>query len=59
MTSRLSNWLYEERRLRDVGGVTEGLLRFARPPVEGVEPERERGGVWTDIMSDWKNTSRM
>lgn len=42
-----------------MGGVAEEPLRFARPPVEGVEPERERGGVCTDIVSDWRDTSRM
>lgn len=59
MTSRPSNWLYEERRLREVGGVAEDPLRFARPTVEGEEPERERGGVFMDIMADWKITAEM
>lgn len=35
----------------------EGPLRFARPTLEGEEPERERGGVCTDIMADWKYTA--
>lgn len=35
----------------------EGPLRLARPTLEGEEPERERGGVCTDIMADWKYTT--
>lgn len=57
MTSRPSSWLYDERRLREVGGVAEAPLRLARPTLEGEEPERERGGVCTDVMADWKYTA--
>lgn len=59
MTSRPSSWLYDERRLREVGGVAEVPLRLARPTLEGEEPERERGGVCTDIMADWNYTARI
>lgn len=57
MTSRPSNWLYDERRLREVGGAEEGPLRLAIPTLEGEEPERDRGGVCTDIMADRKYTA--
>ena len=57
MTSRPSNWLYDERRLREVGGADEGPLRLAIPTLEGEEPERDRGGVCTDIMADRKYTA--
>lgn len=39
--------------------MAEAPLRFARPTVEGEEPERERGGVFTDIMADWKITAEI
>lgn len=58
MTSRPSSWLYEERRLSEVGGKVDGPLRLARPTLEGEEPERERGGVCTDIMADWINATK-
>jgi len=54
ITSRPSNWLCDERRLSEAGGVAEGPLRLARPTLEGEEPERERGGVCTDVMSHRK-----
>lgn len=50
MTSRPSSWLYDDRRLREEGGLAEEPLRLANPTFEGEEPERERGGVCTDIM---------
>lgn len=56
MTSRPSNWLYEDRRLSEVGGVAEVPLRLASPTFDGEEPERERGGVCTDIMAEGKYT---
>lgn len=31
-------------------------LRLDRPTLEGEEPERDRGGVCTDIMAVWKDT---
>lgn len=37
----------------------EGPLRLVRPTFEGEEPERERGGVCTDIMADVKNTRQI
>lgn len=40
-----------------MGGLAEGLLRLAKPTFEGEEPERERGGVCTDIMVEWKYTT--
>lgn len=55
-TSRPSSWLYDERRLREVGGLAEGTLRLDRPTLEGEDPERDRGGVCTDIMAVWKDT---
>lgn len=51
MTSRPRSWLYDERRLREVGGVVEAPPRLDRPTLEGEEPERERGGVSTDIIA--------
>lgn len=57
ITSRPSSWLYEDRRLREVGGLAGGPLRLAKPTFEGEEPERERGGVCTDIMVEWKYTA--
>lgn len=39
--------------------MAEAPLRFARPTVEGEEPERERGGVFTDIMADWRTTAEI
>lgn len=53
MTSRPSSWLNDERRLREVGGVVEEPPRLDRPILEGEEPERDRGGVCTDIMAVW------
>lgn len=37
-----------------MGGLAEGPPRLARPTFEGEEPERDRGGVCTDIMADRK-----
>lgn len=51
MTSRPRSWLYDERRLREVGGVAEAPPRLDRPTLEGEEPERERGGVSSDIIA--------
>lgn len=31
-------------------------LRLDRPTLDGEEPERDRGGVCTDIMAAWKDT---
>lgn len=59
MTSRPSSWLYDERRLREVGGVEDDPLRLAKPTLEGEEPERESGGVCTDIMAEWESTAAM
>lgn len=39
-----------------MGGVAEVPLRLDRPTLEGEEPERDRGGVCTDIMAVWKYT---
>lgn len=43
--------------MREVGGVEEEPLRLAEPTLEGEEPERERGGVCTDIMAEWEYTA--
>lgn len=51
MTSRPRSWLYDERRLREVGGLAVALPRLDRPTLEGEEPERDRGGVSTDIIA--------
>lgn len=51
MTSRPRSWLYDERRLRDVGGVAVAPPRLDRPTLEGEEPERDRGGVSIDIIA--------
>lgn len=37
-----------------MGGLAEGALRLDRPTFEGEEPERDRGGVCTDIMARWQ-----
>lgn len=50
-TSRPRSWLYDERRLREVGGVAVAPPRLERPTLEGEEPERDRGGVSTDIIA--------
>lgn len=38
--------------------MAEAPLRFARPTVEGEEPERERGGVFMDIIVGLENHCR-
>lgn len=58
MTSRPRSWLYDERRLREVGGVAVAPLRLDRPTLEGEEPERDRGGVSTDIIAEWQGGGR-
>lgn len=39
--------------------MAEGPLRFTKPTFEGEEPERERGGVCTDVMADRKNVAEI
>ena len=40
-----------------MGGAEAGPLRLARPTFEGDEPERESGGVCTDIMAEWDHAA--